>query len=244
MLRRLTTALAVLAAVAGCDATTLGRSVGPGLGAEQRIATFRAALARDPNDAAALRGIGDEHFARADWSLAAGAYREALIVAPRDRATGIRYSVTLAAQRDYATALAQAQRALAGGSDVGALMATAIALNGTRRHGEARALLDRAVAAAPRDLDVRNNLALTMALMGDTTGYAVQRAVAFAPDADVRHRRNLFLVGSILGLEERTRPDGAALGVDDATIGAIYEIGRRARGQGVDAFGIALAARR
>ena len=101
---------------------------------------------------------------------------------------------------------------------------------------EARTELTTAQQIAPRDLDVRSNLALVAALQGDATAYAIGRAVAFAPDAEYSHIRNMVLVGGITGNDASARNDAERRGLDPAEIGDILAVGRRARTQGMRAF--------
>lgn len=230
--------IVALMAATGCDTTEFGRTAGPGTTSDQRVASFRADLAKRPDDVKALVGIGEEYARRSSWAKASGAYREALIVNATNRDALIGYASAEAALGQYGTSLSHAQSAIAQKGDVRALMAAATALNGQKRHNEAKALLNQALTQSPRDLDVRNNLALTLALAKDPAAYTLQRSVAFAPDSDFRHHRNFYLVAAILGREAAAKRDGAALGVSNAEIKSISAIGRKARAQGMAAFGV------
>jgi tetratricopeptide (TPR) repeat protein len=235
---RIVMAGAVLAFVAGCDAGEFGRAAGPATTSDQRVASFRAQLASRPDDVKALIGIGDEYARQSEWARASGAYREALIVDAGNAQALVGYSSAQAGLGEYASALSNAQAAVGQRANVEAIMAAATALNGQGRHGEARGLLDQALAANPRDLDVRNNMALTLALAKNSAAYQMQRSVAFAPDADFRHRRNFYLIAAMLGQEAAAKNDGASLGLSADEIQSVTSIGRKARTQGMRAFGV------
>lgn len=222
--------------LAACTPQEFGRQAGPGTTSDERIASLRSQLASRPEDTRLLNDIGAEYARQGSWQQAAGAFREALIVDPRNAEALLGFSGAQSALGGYDVALAHAERA---GGGLEALNLRGIALNGLGRRGEAIALFEAAFAAAPRDLDLRNNLALSLALGGRPEAYAVARGVAYAPEADVRHRRNFFLVAAILGLEGNAIVEGASLGVDAATVAEITAIGQRARAEGMGAFGVA-----
>ena len=236
---KMTAGAIALLAMSGCELSEFGRLPGPGTSSDQRVANFRQDLAQDPSDIRALLGIGDEYARLASWAKASGAYNEALIVDSGNRTAQVGFSVSQSALGQYDLALSHANKALEQRADVDALVASAIALNGQGRHGEAKQLLDSALQINPRDLDVRNNLGLTLALMHDPMGYSVQRAVALAPDADFRHQRNFYLVAAMLGRESAAKRDGAGLSLSASEIEAVFKIGRKARSQGMGAFGLA-----
>lgn len=238
MTLRVTAFCAAILAVGACDTAQFGRGAGPGTTSDQRIASFQSELTRKPGSMKALTGIGDEYARQSAWAQASGAYREALIVSGTDRTALLGYSTSQSALGEYAIALDHANRAISARVDTEALVAAAVALNGQRRHAQARALLDQALDANPRDLDVRNNLALTLALMGDRTAYSVQRSVAYAPDADFRHHRNFYLIAAMLGMEGAAKRDGKSLSVLDKDIKAVTAIGHKARANGMAAFGL------
>lgn len=205
----------------------------------ERVATLRSRLAARPDDPDLLRDLGAEHLRQGQWQAAEGAYREALLVVPGDRAATLGYGRALLGGGRYAAARAHGEVALTIQRDREALVLTGIALAAEGRASEGAAYLTAARTAAPRDLAVRANLALALALAGDASAYDLIREAAFAPDADARHRRNLVLVGGMLGLDARARVDAAALGIGGGELSGILEIGRRARREGARAFGVA-----
>lgn len=228
----------VCALVVGCAED--GRlATGGAPRAEDRLALLETRLARNPRDVATLNAIGHEYARLGRWSRSAGAHREALILAPADRAAMMGFGGAQVGLADYAGAMEQGRRAMAGGADTPAMLLVSAAMAGGGRHAEARALIDRAMAADPADLDARNNLGLTLALAGDASAVAVTRAVAFAPTADLRHRRNHVMVAAMLGREGEARADAARLGIDGGVAEAVIALGRRARSEGARAFGVA-----
>ena len=241
MLRSAKTLLfgAALVVVGACEDGNFGRSPSPTTTSAQRVATFRADLSRHPSDLKALLGIGEEYSRLAFWSKASGAYNEALIVDGGNRQAKLGYSVAQSALGQFASALQHANGALQQKADVEAYIVTAVALNGQGRHAEAKAMLDGALDINARDLDVRNNLALTLALMRDPRAYTVQRSVALAPDSDFRHHRNFYLVAAMMGQEGGAIRDGQGLSLSDSEIKAVTAVGRKARTQGMAAFGLA-----
>lgn len=231
--------MAVCALVVGC-AETGGPGAGPGVTrAEDRLALLETRLRRAPRDVGTLNAIGHEYARMGRWSLSAGAHREALLLAPSDRAAMMGFGGAQIGLADYAGGMEQGRRAMAGGADMPAMLLASAAMAGGGRHGEARALIDRAMAADPAHLDMRNNLGLTLALAGDASAVSVTRAVAFAPTADLRHRRNHVMVAAMMGQEAQARADATRLGIDAGVAEAVIAMGRRARSEGARAFGVA-----
>ncbi|SMO45027.1 hypothetical protein [Paracoccus laeviglucosivorans] len=228
--------LFLLAMLAGCAENEFGVEPTRETSAAQKMAELKVNLKRDPNDGTSLKEIGDMQAANGQWSQAMGAYREALLVQPSDRDARLGYGEGQLAVGDYAGALSTAEKA--GGSDIRVLLLRSGALAGLNRLGEARGVLDSASAAAPRNLDVRTNIAIVGALSRDPQAYAIARAAAFAPDSEYSHRRNLVLVGGIAGQDANARQDGIQLGLGSEEIGDILAVGRRARVQGMAAFGV------
>lgn len=232
-LRRALVALPMIGALAACD-PEYGLEQTRQTTATQRVAELRHELRTDPGDVDALRQMGKIYADQGLWVESMGAYREALIVAPGDRLLMLGYGRGQLAVGDYAGAYKSAQSA--GGGDVEVMLLRSGALAGMNRLTEARTELTTAQQIAPRDLDVRSNLALVAALQGDATAYAIGRAVAFAPDAEYSHIRNMVLVGGITGNDASARNDAERRGLDPAEIGDILAVGRRARTQGMRAF--------
>lgn len=233
LVRRALLAIPLTAVVAACD-PQFGVEETRQTTATQRVAELRHDLRADPSNVEALRQMGKIYADQGLWVESMGAYREALIVAPSDRLLMLGFGRGQLAVGDYAGAYKSAQQA--GGGDVEVMLLRSGALAGMNRLTEARTELETARQMAPRDLDVRSNLGLVAALQGDATAYAIARAVAFAPDAEYSHIRNMVLVGGITGNDASARYDAERRGLDPAEIGDIIAVGRRARTQGMRAF--------
>ncbi|MDO5621555.1 MAG: hypothetical protein Q4G24_08815 [Paracoccus sp. (in: a-proteobacteria)] len=224
---------AVLALTA-CTDPNFGMSETVTTTAAQRVGMLKAELRTRPNDTKVLAEIGKIYADQGFWTESMGAYREALIVSPGQRDLVLGYGRAQLALGDYAGALQSSNQA--GGGDVDVLLLRSGALAGLGQLAEARAHLDVAQALNPRDLDVRSNIALVAALSRDPQAYAISRAVAFAPDAQHRHIRNMILVGGITGYDGNARSDAEQRGMDPSEISEILAVGRRARTQGMRAF--------
>ncbi|RMC34927.1 tetratricopeptide repeat protein [Paracoccus alkanivorans] len=233
---RLPMGLIALSLIAGCTDAEFGSDTSRPTSEAQHLAQLRYDLKQDPNDIEALKKIGDMQAGRGQWSQAMGAYREALVVSPNDRDALLGYGEGQLALGDYGGAL-ETVKAIPD-QQVRVLLLRAGALAGLNRLTEARAVLELARKGNPRDLDVRSNLAIVSALSHDPQAYPIARAAAFAPDASYSHRRNLVLVGGIAGQEAAARQDGTQLGIGSDEITQIIAIGRRARTEGIRAFGI------
>lgn len=237
-LSRLAPVLVSAFVLAGCaqDGSSFGPEPSRPITAAQRLGALQATLKTNPNDVAALKEYGRIQADLGQWSQSMGAYREALIVQANDRDAMLGFGRAQLALADYQGALNMAMKA--GGSDLPVLLLRSGALTGLNRLAEARAVLDIAAKANPRDLDVRSNIAIIAALTQDPEAYGIARAAAFAPDATYSHRRNLVLVGGIVRQDAAARADGAQLGLGPSEVGDILAVGRRARTQGMRAFGI------
>lgn len=229
-------ALILLGLAAGCTQPGFGPSATPQTSAAQKMAELKLDLRRNPESGETLRKIGDMEAAAGNWNRSMGAYREALLVAPGDREARLGYGEAQLALGDYAGALNSARQA--GGDDIRVTLLQSGALAGMNRLAEARRVLETASAANPRNLDLRSNIAIVAALGADPQAYAIARAAAFAPDATHAHRRNLVLVGGMTGQDRPAREDGLQLGLDAQEITDILAVGRRARSQGMSAFGV------
>lgn len=235
-MKRAAFAMTAILGLAACATPQFGRGVAPATTSDERIAFLTSELRQRPGDVSLLNGIGAEYVRQGYWPQAAGAFREVLLVNPANRDALVGFGKAQAALGSYGDALSHADRA---GASAEARNLRGIALTGLRRFAEAATTFEDAFAANPRDLDTRNNLALSLALAGNAEGYNVAKGVAFAPGSDVRHHRNFYLVAAMLGRESEARREGASLGVDDGTIEGITRIGRQARAEGVAAFGMA-----
>lgn len=233
-LRRLVPAMLVAGLASACTDPNFGVAETRQTTAVERVVELRRDLRGNPADVATLNKLGDLYADQGMWAESMGAFREALIIAPDNRNLLLGYGRGQLALGDFGGALATAQRA--GTQDVRGMLLKSGGLAGAGRLPEARATLETARKMAPRDLDVRSNLALVAALQGDGAAYGIARAAAFAPDAEFSHIRNLVLVGGITGNDGAAREDGERRGLDPAEIGGILSVGHRARSQGMSAI--------
>ena len=208
---------------------------------ESRIAYYSSAIKRDPRDASALKGLGVEYARLGRWRDSAGSYREALIINPRDAASLIGLGRAQLAMGDPNSAYANGQQALGINRSLEGLMLIGVALNYVGRTQEAMAIYDEALARNPRDLDLRNNIALSMALAGDPRAYSTMEAVAYAPDSDGRHKRNLILVAAIVGRVGDAQAQARQFGIGKAEMDEIFKIAGQVRMDGAMAAGLATA---
>lgn len=236
--RRMRSLFGVLALtlVAACANGEFGPATPSMVSEGERLGELQAKIRRNPNDTKALNEFGDLQAANGQWNQAMGAYREAILIAPTNRDARLGLGEAQLALGDFNGALATATQL--GSTDVRTRQLRAGALTGLNRLPEARALLEQTSRQEPRNLDVRSNLALVLGLSRDPTSYGVARATAFAPDADYTHVRNLILVGGLMGYEREAKTDGGTLGLQPDEVNDILKLGRRARSEGMRAFGI------
>jgi tetratricopeptide (TPR) repeat protein len=206
---------------------------------QERLASFRSQLQQNPTNIAALIGVGDEELRRGRWQEAAAAYAEALLIDPQSNRSRTGYTAAQSGLGNWNVAHQSAVIAFSQEPTAINLSILGVTLSGLGQHDEAIAQLEQAVAQEPRNLHARNNLALAMALNGDPAAYTIQRAVAFAPDADDRHVRNFYLIAAMTGFESNARREGSSLNISEDLISEIFQIGRSARQIGPSAFGLA-----
>lgn len=233
---RILCGVAALTLISGCAEGQFGASPPRMVNDQERLGQLQSKIRRSPNDTAALNEYGQLQAANSQWNQAMGAYREAMLISPANRESRLGYGEAQLALGDFPGALVTADQL--GATDVRTRQLRAGALTGLNRLSEARQLLETTSRQEPRNLDVRSNLALVLALSRDPTAYGIARAAAFAPDADFTHVRNLILVAGVVGAEAQARTDGATLGLESSEVNEILAVGRRARTHGMSAFGI------
>ncbi len=232
--------LVVLMLLAACDTGHFGLARPAEDAVADRLALLSNRLNKNPNDTKTLDAIGLETARLSQWDQSLGAYRESLIVEASNSQAQLGYARGLLAVGQYDHVFKHTDAVLAKDpKNLDALILKAGAFTGKRQYQQAEIVLNAARLLAPRDLDVRGNLALTRALAGHKTAYAEARAVAFAPDADIRHQRNLMLIAGLTGHSKSATRDGAALGLAPDTIKQLTALGKTSRGKGMSAFGLA-----
>ena len=119
--------------------------------------------------------------------------REALQREPGnvDAAIGLA-QIRLSQQRPQEALAALDSVLLAAPDDLRALNAKGVVLDKERRHGEAQALYRKALAGAPKDQMLRNNLGLSLALDGQAdAAIAILRPLSREPNASAQYRDSL-----------------------------------------------------
>lgn len=219
-----------------CADPNFGQSPGAMVSQQEKLAQLQSSIKDQPNNVAALKEFGALQAEMGEWSRAMGAYREALLIAPNDREAKIGFGEAQLGLGDFQGALDTGTSI--GGTTLQVQQLRAGALAGLSRFDEARVILDALHQSHPRNLDARSNLALVMGLQRDPAAYGIARAAAFAPDAEFTHVRNMVLIGGMVQNEAGARSDAEQLGLAADEVGEILTIGRRARTQGMSAFGI------
>jgi len=93
-----------------------------------------------------------------------------------------------------------------------------VALDHLGRHGEAQTQYRKGLAAMPNDLDLKTNLAISLALSGQyAEAVTAMRDVATAPGASTKHRQNLALVLGLAGRRSEAA-EVARIDADETTV--------------------------
>jgi len=179
------------------------------------LALYQRATATPEDALAAHVRIGDIHIRTGNYRRAIAAFRAALALEPNSAEALLGLGSALVRTNDVSGGLAMLRRAAPVVGSAIAYNRLGLAETLAGNMPEAVAALERAVALAPADLDIRTNLALAAALDGqsDAAIGAAQEAVR-SPKAEARHRRNLIIV---LGL---CRRGAEALDVGDSDMPA------------------------
>ncbi|EFO31149.1 putative tetratricopeptide repeat protein [Roseibium sp. TrichSKD4] len=205
------------------------------------IALYKKAIRDDPNNINYLLILANKYVETTQWSESAASFREALRLSPNNTYALVGYAHSLLALGQYQDALSLADRSITHQRTSKNYLIKGIASDGMQDYQSSDTIYRQIIRQHPRNLAARNNLALSMALQGKSEAYEIMREVAFSPDAQLRHRHNLLLVGALLGRRDLTKRDAAAFSISSATEQKIFEIGQKARKNGVKAFGIASA---
>jgi tetratricopeptide (TPR) repeat protein len=157
---------------------------------DEAIALYRAALARDPNDAVTRGNLGAALAAKGELDEAIAQYRAALDLAPNDADSHYNLANALMAQGKLVDAAGQFREALRiepGLAEAHVNLGNALAALGQTE--EAADHYRRAIALRPDGVDAVNNLGLLLAADGrlDDAIALFRRALAIDPDfADAR----------------------------------------------------------
>jgi len=225
------------------DAPSFGEELSQINSSQARVALLTSTVRRDPENVQALKALGEEHKSSGDWARAANAYREALILNKGDKESLSGYATALVAQRHYAAGFEQAKRALGSTKTLNGQITAGVALDGLNKPSEAQDFYLAALKETPRDLDARNNMAISMAMQGNDQALSQMLGVATAPDADVRHQANLVLVAALTGQVSLARRYGNDFGFSKKETNEIIALAAKARREGAGVIGVASNAR-
>ena len=236
--------LLALALLAGCSARNLstpGPVPAPGLGNaaslvrmgdEMRNAGdpgsaagfYQGAAERDPSDPVPLIRMGDLRRAVGEEGLAEASYRAALAVDSRNAAASAGLAASLLAQGRGAEALGLLEPVARNSSDPKLLRNYGVALDMAGRQADAQAAYRRGLAAAPADAALHSNLALSLAVSGDTDG--ALRAIQMAGAGRPAQAANAVLLLAMAGRDTEARVRGAGMAPDE--LEALVAQGRQA----------------
>ena len=205
------------------------------------IALYKKAVRENPNNPDYLVGLAERYISTSDWSLAAAAFREALLIHPSQERAILGYGYASVALGYYKDAIQMVSPMTGQRNNVKADLIVGIALDGIGETQKARQIYTRLIEKNPRDLAARTNLALSLAFEGNQEAHDIMHQVAWSPDAQMRHKRNLVLVCALLGETRFARKEGRALKIDPAIVDQIIELANDAKQQGIGAVGVANA---
>jgi Flp pilus assembly protein TadD len=178
------------------------------------LGLYRAASQDALRDPSLLQRMGEAFIDMRDPARAEQAFRGALAFDPGNAAAERGLGQSLLAQGKAAEALPILQRLARDSSDPALLRAWGTALDMVGQPADAQAVYRRGLSLAPVDADLHGNLALSLALSGDTVDALTQMQAAIAsPAPDPRQDANAVLVLALTG------DPGAARMRGDATIG-------------------------
>lgn len=181
---------------------------------------YRRAHALDRDNFAAALGLARMLGRLGAHDEAADAYRAALNLRPED-AEGLRgLGNTLVVLNQPAAALQQYERALAGTNDPRLYNGLGVASDMLDEYKVAQAYYRTGLELAPDNMELANNLGLSLMLSGDRDGAVrVLRRVAGGTRAKARHRLNLALA-LVLSGESRAAVEVARMDLDPASANA------------------------
>ena len=156
----------------------------------------------------ALERLGQGSMAQGDPARAEQAFRAALAVRPSDEARrGL--GLALLSQRQVNEALPLLAALADEQPDPRRLRAYGVALDMAGRQVDAQAAYRRGLRLAPADANLHGNLALSLAVAGQTdAALGEMRAARLAPLPDARQEVNSVLLLAVAGRENEARQQG------------------------------------
>lgn len=184
------------------------------------IEFFRRAHQAEPKQIEPLVGLGESLVAASLVKDAADAFRRALVIDP-DNARALRgLGNSLIAQDQLDLAVEKFQKAVAADpKDYRAYSGLGVAHDSMADHAKAQEFYYAGLEIAPDDVNLRNNLGLSLAFAGHYNGAVeILRPLALRPGATARDRQNLALAyglsGDIKNAENFARMDMDSRGVE------------------------------
>jgi Flp pilus assembly protein TadD len=192
---------------------------------------YKRAVALEPDNPQLFSLLGKALLAAGRPTEAEGAFRASLDLEPAqvEAARGMAASLLAQGRAEEALALLDADTGTGqgAGQDTRMVLLRGTALDLLARHDEAQALYRGAIAAAPRDISLRTNLALSLGLEGDfDEAIELARQAATDPAATTRHRRNYVLILAMAG-DRRAAEKVAAASSDPKKAADLVEAGTR-----------------
>lgn len=203
------------------------------------VAFLKDEIRKNPTAVSPLNDLGQVYLNIGSFGQAAAAYNEALLLSPKNASARLGVARAYNSLGRYDQAIKALDSNVAGFQSVPLKNSLAVAYAGKNRCSEALEIFESILAQKPRDLDVRTNIALCKARMGDPMAVSEMRNIAMAPDARQVHFNNLVLVGYLLKQNVQADNDAAAFGVDKATMRQIKDLAAATASTGRWAAGVA-----
>jgi len=163
---------------------------------------YEQAVKSAPKDPVPLYRLGRALQAMGAHKAAAEHFRKVLVIQPGDGEAKRQLANTLISMNDPQGSIRLFQEVIAEDGDHRAFNGLGVALDMTGKHKDALTAYRAGLAKQPKNLTLRNNLALSMALAGQYASAAkVLQNVTSDPRATARHRQNLALVYGLAGQE-------------------------------------------
>ncbi|MGE5536985.1 MAG: tetratricopeptide repeat protein [Gemmatimonas sp.] len=170
------------------------------------VSMLKRAHAINPDSPAILAELGRTLSSLKAWSEAADAYGKAAALAPQDAGIRRGHAAALLALDLPALAEHEYREAVALREDAATLCGLGVTLDLQGRHDDAVTAFRRALELDPDGVATRANLALSLALWGESNeAIALLAPVAASADAEPRQRQNLALVFGIAGDVDQAR---------------------------------------
>lgn len=167
---------------------------------------YEEAIKRNPQDAQARAKLGDSKLALGQAQAAVAQYRQALEISPGAREILVGYGRTALKANDPDAAIDAFQRAVLAEPTPQNYASLGAAYDLKGDHKNAQTAYRQGLRLAPQNLNLRNNMGLSLALGGDVeAGINVLQSVVIEPNATAQHRSNLALVYGLAGRENAAK---------------------------------------